>query len=102
MSKYYIHSGSHIYTVTERDGTVTNAPAVLDWTIGLGFHYVRSYCERKGWFIEPVANENEVITFEFQHDEYKLFVGGRNIVRITKNDEDISWQDLPDELKGML
>jgi len=67
------------------------------------FWHVRSYCERKGWRIEPVPESMPgVTTFRYQHSFYVLYSNGQNIIRITKDDEDINWQELPEVLKGLL
>jgi hypothetical protein len=67
------------------------------------FEHVRRYCERKGWNIVPVAAQKpHVTTFEYKHSQYVLTFNGQNITSITKDGGDISWQELPDVLKGLI
>ena len=101
--QYTIKAGNSHFSINESGGTVTRAPAVVDWMINCPFHHVRSYCERKGWTVVPmVENGPQVTTFDYKHRHYELAFDGRNITRITCDGEDITWQELPDVLKGLI
>ena len=103
MTTYHIIHGSEFHVVKESGGTVTAASPVMDWAVSLPFDHVRQYCEKKGWRVVPITEpENDVITFDFKGNQYKLFSDGFKITNITKNDREITWAQLPEALKGLL
>ena len=102
MSTYTIISGNQRHSLRESGGLVTAASAVFDWSIGLSFEHVRSYCERKGWTIVPFVDELDVTTFNYEGDQYCIYTDGTNVKQITKNDHEIPWNRLPSILKGLL
>ena len=100
---YNISTGNEHYQIRESGGIVTEASRVFDWAIGCQFGFARDYFQRKGWKVLPVTEHTPgLTTFNYKGSQYCLFSNGRNITRITKDDEDISWSDLPDVLKGLL
>jgi hypothetical protein len=68
---------------------------------GLAFDVARSLIEQKGWTLVPEI-ENPVNVFSFRGDEYELHWKDNKIVSIIKNNEEISWAEFPQALKGLL
>ena len=102
MSKYQIHR-SKLATVdlTEDRGICIDASSSLDWAISLPFEYVRGYCKRKGWLVVTVE-ETPVTTLEFHGSHYEIQWDLQRIASITKDGEQVSWRELPEQLKGLL
>ena len=100
---YHIFSGSQFHALRERDGFVISASPVMDWAIDLDFKHVRDYCRKKGWKVVPVIEEQQdATTFNYKGDQYILYSDGFKINRITKNDVEITWSELPEQLKAIL
>jgi hypothetical protein len=100
---YHIIHGSEFHSLRESEGTVISASPVLDWAIALPFAHVRKYCEQKGWRVMPITErQDDIITFFYHRDNYQLLSDGFKITKIMKNDEEITWADLPEALKGLI
>lgn len=77
------------------------ASCSIEFLEGLSFDTVRPLLEQKGWTIVPVI-EQPINIFSFRGSEYELRWKDNKIVHITKDEEEISWDELPDDLKGLL
>lgn len=101
-TKYNILAGFDNYEVIESSNFVTQASPSIDWSVGLPFEHIRSYCSKKGWKILPVLEQSNVTNFDFKGSHYEVVWNGNRIVRLSKDQEEISWRDLPEQLKGLL
>jgi hypothetical protein len=73
----------------------------IDLLEGLDFETARTILQRKGWKIVPDLDDPTNV-FEFRGSTYELRWKDDAIVGIIKDDEEISWEELPEELKGLL
>lgn len=99
MSSYTIHAKRQTHHLTEQSGIVTSCS--IEFLEGLAFDVARSLLEQKGWTIVPMIEEPTNI-FSFRGSEYELRWRDNRVVNISKDGEEISWDELPDELKGLL
>lgn len=71
--------------------------------MGLSFDHLRGYAERKGWSVVPVLDEDlSETTFTYQGSTYVVYSDNERVRQITKDDEEISWAQVPEALKGLL
>lgn len=109
MTTYNIISTSLTAKVTiDDDGVVTSSDDVLDWAIGRDWTWLRAYCYRKGWTIQPLLDHpSRVVGIDLDNDFYELLWNNNRCVRITRHapgvdPEDLTVDELPDEIKEMI
>jgi hypothetical protein len=99
MSTYTINAGKQVHRLTEFNGLVKSC--TIDFLEGLPFVTARSLMEQKGWTIIPDI-EQPVNSFGFRGSNYELRWKDNQLCTILKDDEEITWQELPEQLKGLL
>lgn len=102
MSNYTILTKYEHYEIREHDGRIVEASVAIDWSIGLPFEHVRTYCERKGWRLVPDVEDTRTHIVEFRGVKYELIWNENRINSITADGEEITWQELPEQVKGLL
>jgi hypothetical protein len=65
------------------------------------FSKARALIEQKGWTIVPDI-EDPINVFDFQGSRYELRWRDGHVVSILQDDNEISWEQLPEALKGLL
>lgn len=101
-TKYTVRAHIDRYEIIESGGVCIGATPTIDWAITLPFEYVREYCKRKGWVVVPEQTQEPASTvFEFRGATYEIWYTG-SLMHITRDEEEIRWQDLPEQLKGLL
>lgn len=101
MSIYKIRTKTVEHELHESSGVCINASAALDWAVSLPWDYVRNYCESHGWLLIP-QNEQPCNVFTFHGSTYEVHWNGNRIMHLTKDGEPITWQELPEQLKGLI
>jgi hypothetical protein len=92
MSNYTISlpNGQRIF-ITEKEGNVI-----------IPFDSFRTFCEKQGWQVIPFIEDEPVHTITFRGVCYDFFWKDGRLVDITADDKEITWQELPEQVKGLL
>jgi hypothetical protein len=98
MTNYLILASKQQYRLTEQGGLVTNS--TFEFFDGLPWNTVRALLEGKGWTIIPELEPLNV--FEFRGHEYTIQWHGERISSVTKDGQEIKYQELPEQLKNLL
>ena len=103
MSKYIIKQNhGRQYELEERGGVCINADSSFDWALNLPWVHVRDYCKRKGFILIPVIEEQNEHTFVFKGVHYSVQYNDNSIIRVLADGEEITWNEFPEQLKGIL
>lgn len=74
--------------------------------MGKQFSFVRDYCQSRGWIVEPLDNEPHPQWMEFDGKAYELVWHGETLSRINLHEDgeihELSYDELPEQLKGLL
>jgi hypothetical protein len=103
MSKYIL-KGKHGQQdrLEERGGICIDATASVDWAVNLPWNHVRDWCKRHGLSLIPVIEESNTHTFVFKGVHYLIQYNETAIQRVLADGEEITWNEFPDILKGIL
>jgi hypothetical protein len=102
LSEYFVAG------VVVDDGICVQAAPIIGYCVGRDSRWFFDYCKRKGWTVEPIVedSEKERTTFVFHGITYELSWAGNRVVRIIarqgEDEEEITWQELPAQLKWLL
>ncbi len=70
------------------------------------WEWFRDYCNNKGWTIEPIPDHYEPEWLEISGQVYELKWKSGTLQRVTLHEDgeakDLEWDELPEELKGLL
>ncbi len=99
MQTYTITNRKQNHRLTESSGVVTSC--TIEFLEGLPFVTARNLLKQKGWIFIPDLEE-PINMFEFHGSTYEIVWKQGTIVSIVKDGEEISWQELPEQLKGIL
>jgi hypothetical protein len=108
MTTYRITSPVFVAALIANEGQVLQAAPVLGWAVGRELTPAIEYCKQRGWQVECLERTSlsDWIEFDGVTYEIKWHVGLERIQRITKHEdgeqEDVSFRDLPDFVKGAL
>ncbi len=105
MTTYRITSHHFCAAVIVSGDLVLQSAPILAWSVGKDWEWVRTYFNRKGWTIEPLADrEHSHVTWvDTEEASYELKWVGETCLRITKHvegyePEDVTSGELPEEV----
>lgn len=99
---YRIHTPTATYEATVNGGQVTAVSRPLQWAKGQDFVHLRRWAENHGFLIEPVIEQNRTWVFDHRASRYEVTIFQGVVLRVTKDDEDITWQQLPEDVKALI
>lgn len=106
MNTYRIHTPHFIGAIITSDDLVLQAAPLLSWTVGNSFTYVRDVCNARGWQVEPLETAPHPSWIEYDGHVYELHWHNEALTRISLHENgeihDLTYNELPDELKGLL
>lgn len=106
MTTYRILTPAFVGTIVASGDLVVQAAPSLHWAVGGTFSAAREYFTRRGWQIEPLLLDTHPEWIEHAGCMYEFQWKGDTITRITKHVDgearDITFDELPDELGGIL
>ena len=94
----------------DEDGYCVRAAPIIGYAVGKEASWFFDYCKKKGWRVVPVgqlaSEESWPQTFVFHGVQYDLTWKDNRLVRIIATrcgeEEEITWRELPEQLKGLL
>ncbi len=98
MTNYQIFARKQSHRLTEDHGIVI--ASTIEFLEGLPWTTALPLLQQKSWTV--VAEIDPVNVFEFKGRDYVLQWHGQRITHITRDGEEISWNQLPEQLKGLL
>jgi hypothetical protein len=91
--------------VIDDDGYCIQAAPIIGYCVGKPSTWFFDYCRKKGWTIEPLTDFG-LIEFSFRGDTYLVWKDDTRIQRIVVErdgeHEEITWKELPEQLKTLL
>ena len=101
MPSYTIITQFGTVLITEQSGFV--ATSSVPFLEGMDWRTVRSHAQQSGWRIVPTLDDGHPHRIVVRGVTYDFFWSGDRIADIVKNeDEHITWEQVPQEVKGML
>lgn len=107
MAKYRVILSNGENQVEERSGFLYSVDGDARWEqLHINWECLLKCCKSAGATVIPIIEENRPTLFEFRGRRYFLTWNDNRLIRIVRhqNDdvEEISWNEFPAELKGLL
>ncbi len=104
MTTYLIKAVEFSAAIVVGGDVVLQAAPALEHFIGCSFIKARSYCEQKGWSVQPVLEPLRPQWLEFNGKTYELKWNGDVITRIRLHQNgqaprDLRFAELPEQLR---
>ena len=106
MTTYRINAPHFCAGLVVTGNLVIQSAPVLHWTVGRDFSFVRTYCEQRGWTVEPVTEDSRPQWLEAGDRLFELHWQDQRIVRISEHRDgdvhDVAFTELPEVMKEAL
>ena len=107
MQTYKITAPSFVGALIVGGDTVLQSAPVLEWTVGQPFVTARDYCRKRGWIVEPLAEDVKPTWLEIDGTVYEITWHEGAITHITSHESgeesrDLSWNEIPEILRKQL
>jgi hypothetical protein len=106
LTTYTIHAPNFTAALVVSSDIVLQAAPILDWAVGKTFESVRDTCAKRGWIVEPRIENLRPRWLELKNKVYELKWNGNVVSRISLHEDgevrDLTWNELPEELRKVL
>lgn len=105
MILYRITSPHFVAGLITNGDIIIQAAPILGWTVTKDFSYVRDYCRKKGWSVEPIEDE-QPSWLEIDGLAYEFTWKGDTLSCISLHEDgevrELGYDELPEQLKELL
>lgn len=106
MTAYRIVAPHFVAGLVLAGDLVVQAAPVLSWALLKDFAFVRDYCAKRGWVVDPCEDDVQPNWLELDGVVYELRWHGNNLSRIARHADgevtELGYDELPEQLKELL